>query len=95
MKMEEIEILMQKYPFLYNLVKYKSDCIKILDLLNKRAMDIDEISKNLNLKKYVVEEYIQYLLNHKMMDKLYLNNKILYYPTLLGKKFIEAYDKEY
>ncbi len=93
--MEEIEILMQKYPFLYNLVKYKGDCIKILNLLNHKAMDIEEITKSLNLKKYVVKEYIKYLLEHKMIDKLYLNNKIVYYPTSFGKKFIDTYNKEY
>ena len=74
--------------------------VKVLSKLYPGITPIDmkltpENIENLNLKKYVVEEYIQYLLNHKMMDKLYLNNKILYYPTLLGKKFIEAYDKEY
>ncbi len=91
--MEEIEILMQKYPFLYNLIKYKKECINILDLLNHRAYDKEEICKRLNLKKYVVDESIEYLLKHKMIDKLYLNNKIVYFPTTFGKKFIETYKK--
>ena len=92
--MNDIEVLIQKYPFLYNLIRYKGDCIKILNLLSHQALDIEEISKRLNLKKYIVEEDLNYLENHNLVDKLYISNKVLYYPTSFGKKFIEAYNEK-
>ena len=93
--MDDLEILMQKYPFLFNLIKYHRTYIKILELLDKKANSIEEICDKLKLKRYVVEEGIDYLLKHNMIDKLYLNNKVVYFLTSFGKKFLEAYRKEY
>jgi len=88
-------MFLEKNPKLYAIAKSEM-CIKLLELLSKQGLPIDEIKKTKDfsfMTEKDIETLLELLVQLKILNKEKIIGKIIYFANNNTKIFLEVYNE--
>ena len=85
---------LEENPQLYKIFNSKDYILVLEEFYCKKNLNIEDLQRNINIKKYaILYNILDSLIKEKLIKKIKVDNNDIYFITDTGKKIIELYKK--